>query len=321
MGIAEYFFVFGFDGLRISLQTKKLLKRGPLGGLILFDRNIESPKQVKTLVEELKALSGNPYFVINIDQEGGRFQRLKPPYFGAYPRACDISEGEAYGFGSQMGEELSSLGINQVNAPVLDVNTNPSNPIIGDRAFSNDPAKVYKIAKEYIRGLQDKGVFACGKHFPGHGDTELDSHLALPVVKHSKKHLEKYEFYPFKELIPHGLKFMMTAHVLYTELDKNNSATFSQKILGQILRDEWHYEGLVISDDLGMAGALVRGDLDDMCLEAFAAGCDLLLVCDHHERHPELIEKLEKAIKKSSALQARAEESLKRIQRIMQTRS
>jgi beta-N-acetylhexosaminidase len=309
---AGKFFMLGFGGTRVPASLQQWVKKYGLGGAILFDRNIETPEQVTKLTRELKNLSSD--FLISIDQEGGKFQRLKPPLFGAYPPACEVTLETAYDVGSTMGRELAALGINFDNAPVLDVNSNPKNPIIGNRSFSADPKLVAQMGQLFVQGFQDNHVIACGKHFPGHGDTSQDSHLTLPVVKKTREALEAVEFYPFRELMRHNqLPSIMTAHVVYTALDPDLPATFSKKIMIDLLRKEWGYKGVVITDDLGMAGALSRGDLPDVCIEAFTAGCDLLLVCDHHERHEELIEALAKAIAQSDPLKKRAQESLERI--------
>ncbi|MFH0799831.1 MAG: beta-N-acetylhexosaminidase [Pseudomonadota bacterium] len=313
------FFILGFDGIRVPASLKKLHDCCGLGGVVLFDRNIRSAQQLKELTRELRDLSPRHPFIISIDQEGGRFQRLKPPHFSAFPPACDVDAETALEIGQRMGEELKDLGINVDFAPVLDVDTNPRNPIIGVRSFGSDPQLVAQRGRLFIKGLEEKGVLACGKHFPGHGDTDEDSHLTLPVVRKDQKALERCELLPFKNLVQqknHALKCLMTAHVLYPALDPGHPATFSKRILTDLLRGEWGYEGLVISDDMGMAGALSRADLPDASVLSFAAGCDLVLVCEHHDRHEEIITTLRKAIEKSPSLQKRAEESLGRINRV-----
>ena len=173
---------------------------------------------------------------------------------------------------------------------------------------------VAEIGKSFIKGLQESGVRACGKHFPGHGDTIGDSHLTLPVVDHPVERLRSIELLPFREAINSGLKCLMTAHVMYPALDPENPATFSQKILVDLLRRELGFKGIVVTDDLGMAGSLSKGDLREVCIQAFAAGCDQLLVCEDHPRHEEIVDALETAIDTSDALQDRIRDSLGRIQ-------
>lgn len=309
-------FILGFDGISVPASLKRLSERHGLGGVVLFDRNIESPEQLKQLTRELQPLSPDGSLIVSIDQEGGRFQRLRPPNFTAFPPACEVGVQTALDLGQRMGEQLATLGINVDFAPVLDVNTNPHNPIIGERSFGADPQVVAEVGKLFVQGLQEKGVWACGKHFPGHGDTDQDSHMTLPVVDHLIERLRAVELVPFRELIEAGLRAVMTAHVLYQALDPEHPATFSSRILSGLLRKELGFKGLIITDDMGMVGSLSQADLPEGCIQAFVAGCDLLLVCDHHERHEEMIEALEKAMDRSEALQKRAWESLERIRRV-----
>ncbi len=310
---AGKFFVLGFDGYEVPDSLKKIAGEHGLAGIILFDRNIESAEQVAELSRQLQELSADHPLVISIDQEGGRFQRLKPPIFGDYPRACDVNRTDAYGVGQRMGKELASLGITIDYAPVLDVCTNSENPIIGERAFSSDPAEVIAIASEFVKGMQEQGVLACGKHYPGHGDTHEDSHLTLPAVNHSMQRLQEVELLPFRELLGTAIRIVMTAHILYPALDPDHPATFSSKILNDLLRQQQGYQDLIITDDLGMEGALSQADLPGVCVQAFSAGCDLLMVCDHHEKHVEIIETFSQSIRQSEMLQKRALESSERL--------
>ena len=314
---AGKFFVLGFDGATIPASLKRVCARHGLAGVVLFDRNIESPEQLKRLTRELQSLSDDGSLIVAIDQEGGRFQRLKPPVFPAFPPACEIEIESALALGRRMGQQLAQLGINVDLAPVLDVNTNPRNPIIGERSFGSDPQHVVRVGKLFVKGLQDKGVVACGKHFPGHGDTDQDSHLTLPVVDHPIERLRAVELVPFRALIEAGLQCLMTAHVLYPALDTQHPATFSEMILGNLLREELGFQGLIITDDMGMAGSLSQADVPEACVQAFAAGCDLLLVCEHHDRHERIIEALGEAIDRSAALQERAGQSLERLRRVI----
>lgn len=317
---AGKFFILGFDGTTVPSSLNNLFMQYGLGGVILFDRNIKTSEQLKELTAALRIYLSED-IIISIDQEGGDFQRLKPPQFAEYLPAYKIKKRDiAYDIGLKMGYELAGLGINLNFAPVLDVNTNPNNPIIGKRSFGSKPQHVAEIGMAFIHGLHEGRVIACGKHFPGHGDTCEDSHLELPIVVHPMKRLESVELIPFHKAVESGIKSVMTAHVLYPALDPDYPATFSKRILTDLLRKEWGYEGLVISDDMGMAGALSRADLSDACIQAFAAGCDLVLVCEHHDRHEEIIEALRKAIDKSCSLQKRAEESVNRIRKILDNR-
>ncbi len=308
------FFILGWDGMEVTPSLTRLVERYGLGGVILFDRNIDSPAQIKKLTQQIRQLPSKHPLLISTDQEGGQFQRMKPPRFGTLPPACDVRLDDALEVGRKLGRELSELGLNLDMAPVLDVHTNPQNPIIGVRSFHSDPATVVAVGQKVIQGMHEHEVWACEKHFPGHGDTSEDSHLTLPVVNHPLERLQEIEIRPFRELFAHELQFVMSAHVVYPALDpEKRPATFSPPILQKLLRDDLGFEGLVVTDDLGMAGSLSRGDIVDAVLEAFAAGCDLLLVCEHLDRHEEVIAKLGEAITQSTALQERAKASRARL--------
>ena len=221
--------------------------------------DIEHPEQLAELIADLQAFASKagapaPLF-ISVDQEGGRVSRLNPP-FTRFPEPCCLglaqSESLAQRFGLALGHELNAVGINMDYAPVLDVNTNPDNPIIGKRAFSNDPDWAGRLGVSFMKGMQEAGVLPVGKHFPGHGDTSLDSHLALPTVDRANKILEQVELVPFQQAIQHGLDVIMTAHVIYHAWDDKNTATFSPMILQTILRERLGFKGLVMSDDGGL---------------------------------------------------------------------
>jgi beta-N-acetylhexosaminidase len=220
-----------------------------------------------------------------------------------------------------VGLELAVLGFNTSFAPVLDVDSNPANPVIGDRSFGSDPRSVMRMGVAYIRGLQSSGVLACAKHFPGHGDTELDSHLALPRVKHSRKRLDEIEIPPFRAAVGAGVAAVMTAHVVYDALDAGGPATLSRAVVGSLLRAELGFQGLCISDDLCMQGVSPHGGDDpkevaDVAVESIAAGCDVLLVCSAPEAqraaHAAMVERAEK----DARFKARCAQSFERVVRI-----
>ena len=202
----------------------------------MFERNFENPKQLKSLIEDLQSLTSpnSPPLFISVDQEGGRVTRLKKNFTQFPPMSCLGKAGSddlAYRFGMAMGKEMRAVGINMDYAPVLDVHSNPANPIIGKRAISSDPDVVARLGCKIIQGFQDAGTVPVGKHFPGHGDTSQDSHLMLPRVERNKESLEQIELVPFSRAFQKGLDVVMTAHVVYPALDKNSVATFSKPIL------------------------------------------------------------------------------------------
>jgi beta-N-acetylhexosaminidase len=182
-------------------------------------------------------------------------------------------------FGAALAAELKAVGITLDYAPVLDIHTNPKNPIIGDRALAEDADSVARLGATIIRALQDNGVAACGKHFPGHGDTSVDSHLALPIVEHPPDRIRRVEFVPFREAIRADVAFIMTAHVLVPSLDEDKPATLSPRVVRALLREELGFPGVILSDDLEMKAIASTYRVPDAAVDAIAAGCDALLIC------------------------------------------
>lgn len=319
-------FVWGFDGTKVTASLRSLLKKHPIAGAVLFRRNIESVDQLKALNHDL-ARVGGPNFLIAIDEEGGRVSRLPagsikfPPaaFWGRfYERTKDLRG--IVRMGRVLGRELKSVGVNLDFAPVLDVNSNPKNPIIGDRAFSDDPNIAAKVALAFAEGLKREGILVCGKHFPGHGDTASDSHLTLPRVKRSRRVLENVELLPFRKAIAARIPMLMTAHVVYDALNPKNPkaaklpATLSPMILKDLLRKRLGFQGVVISDDLQMKAVSKSYAPDEAAVLSLEAGVDLLLICEGFEKiGPSVMAKTARAVAKSPALRRQVEESLKRI--------
>ena len=309
-------FVWGFEGTSLSPALRRALRRYPPAGVILFRRNIESPHQLRALTSALRKEVG-ARLLIGIDQEGGRVSRFPEP-FTPFPAAETwglISKlsgtGLLRGVGRLMGRELASVGINLDFAPVLDVNSNPKNPVIGDRAFSDDPAEVIRTAIPFAQGLRESGVIPCGKHFPGHGDTVSDSHLVLPRVNRPLASLKKVELPPFRAAVRAGIPMLMTAHVVYRALDRENPATLSHAIVTRLLRKKWGYRGVVISDDLQMKA--IRFPLEEAVRLGIEAGIDLQLVCRGYE---ELSARIPQWAEKSAPFRPQIEASLARVERL-----
>jgi beta-N-acetylhexosaminidase len=274
-------FCVGFEGSAPSAEVLELVRRG-VYGVILFGRNVVDAEQVAALVAELKRAAGRP-LLVSIDQEGGRVARLRAPQgFTELPpmRAVGATGDAALAFdvGALLGRELRAVGIDQDYAPVVDVDTNPANPVIGDRSLSRDPAEVARLGAALARGLQSAGVAACAKHFPGHGDTSEDSHTHLPRLAHALERLRAVELVPFRGLAEAGVASVMTAHVVFDALDAQRPATLSEPVL-RLLRDECGYDGCVISDDLEMKAVAEHFPLAEAVPAALAAGVDAVLVC------------------------------------------
>jgi beta-N-acetylhexosaminidase len=269
-------------GTTITPELRSLTREFSLGGVILFARNIEAPEQVAELSHDVQALAADAPLWVSVDQEGGRVARLRTP-FTVWPPMATLGRsgdpGLAGRFAAALAAELRAVGITLDYAPVLDIHTNPKNPIIGDRALGEEAAIVARMGAVIVRALQEGGVAACGKHFPGHGDTAVDSHLELPLVEHPPDRIRRVECVPFREAIAAGVAFIMTAHVLVPSFDEQRPATLSPRIVQDLLRDELGYPGVILSDDLEMKAIARDHPVPDAAVQAIAAGCDGLLVC------------------------------------------
>lgn len=275
-------FMVGIPDPALTSETRAQLQDLRPGGVILFKRNYRTPDTLAALCEELHALLPDQPPLIALDHEGGRVHRLAPP-FTHFPPAAKIgftgSATLAQQIGQAMGAELSGIGIDLDFAPVLDVCTNPANTVIGDRAFASDPQLVGILGCAQARGLRDGGVIPCGKHFPGHGATLLDSHHDLPHDERTLQEILSTNLQPFRMAIAEEIEMLMTAHVLYPALDPDFPATLSQRIVTRILRQQLNFHGVVITDDLEM-GAIMRHDgAERATVQALQAGADMLLIC------------------------------------------
>jgi beta-N-acetylhexosaminidase len=273
-----------FSGVDVPAELRSLAREFDLGGVTLFERlgNIESPEQVAGLAFDARSLGVEWSAWVGIDQEGGRVARLRSP-FTEWPPMAVLGRSDdadlAARFARALAAELAAVGISLDYAPVLDIHTNPKNPVIGDRALGDRPETVAKLGRAIIEELQRAGIAACGKHFPGHGDTAADSHLELPIVEHPPDRLRAVEFLPFQAAIEAHVAFIMTAHVLVTTIDDERPATLSRRIVKDILRDELKFRGVIVSDDLEMKAIADRYSPDEAAVEAIAAGCDAVLIC------------------------------------------
>jgi beta-N-acetylhexosaminidase len=288
----------GFPGPRAPEVLLERIREGRVGGVVLFKRNVETPEQLRDLVGSLRdAAPSNAPLLVAIDQEGGRVQRLRAPWT-EWPSMARVAErgdprGTA-GLASALAVELREVGVNLDFAPSVDVATNPRNPVIGDRSFGPTPERVARHARAFVQALQAGGVAACAKHFPGHGDTDEDSHLRLPRLDHDLPRLRRIELPPFVAAIEAGVASVMTAHVLLPRLDPSRPATLSRAAL-RLLREELGFEGVVFSDDLEMRAVADRYPLRERVLGALRAGVDALLLCSDVALWEEAIAVLEAA--------------------------
>ncbi|MCC6647306.1 MAG: beta-N-acetylhexosaminidase [Polyangiaceae bacterium] len=306
--------VAGFEGPAPSARFVEALARGWRGGAILFSRNLPDVTHAWRLCASLaaRAPASRPLFLA-VDQEGGRVARLRSPV-ARLPPMRELARHGAETLrhaGDVLGAQLAAIGFNLDFAPVLDVDTNPANPVIGDRAFSSDPREAAALALAFHEGLA-RHVLGCGKHFPGHGDTDTDSHLALPRVTHGAARLDEIELVPFAAAARARVATLMTAHVVVDALDPGVPATLSRTIVHELLRERLGYQGVVFSDDLEMAAIAAHFDLRDAAIAAIAAGCDALLICKREELAEEVHDALVREAERSVAFRARCEEAVGR---------
>lgn len=279
--------MIGIDGTTLTPEVRQLIRDLHIGGIVIFERNAESPSQLAQLIRDLQALAhenGDPRLLIAIDQEGGVVARLKESRgFTEFPGAMAIAATgdteNARRIARAQAEELRALGININLAPDLDVNNNPLNPVISTRSFGSDAARVAQFGAAYIEGAQDAGILAIGKHFPGHGDTAIDSHIALPTVPHDRARLEHIEFVPFRAASNARVAGIMSAHVTFPAIEPSGIAsTLSPRVLTNLMRDEMQFDGLILTDSLEMGALRTSGYPPPIAAAtALQAGADVLL--------------------------------------------
>ena len=272
----------GLPGPGMTVELASIAREFSLAGVVLFARNVEEPEQVADLSRAITDLGGDLPPWVAVDQEGGRVARFRRGFTIWPPMATLGRAGDpalARRFAAALAAELAAVGVTLDFAPVLDVLTNARNPAIGDRALGTRPGTVAELGTAIIETLQAAGIAACGKHFPGHGDTALDSHHDLPVVEHDPDRLRAVELEPFRAAIAAGVASIMTGHLLVPALDEERPATLSPRIVDGLLRAELGFDRLVFTDDMEMKAVTARIGVPEAAVQAVAAGCDAVLVC------------------------------------------
>ena len=313
----------GIQGTTLAPAELELVRRG-VGGVILFARNVAEPGQVAELARSLKAGAPGP-LLICVDQEGGRVQRLRPPHWTAWPSMRRLGEIDQQGgldgtngtviaerVGEMIARELSASGIDVDFAPVLDVDTNPDNPVIGDRSFSRDARRVARLGLALAQGLERSGVASCAKHFPGHGDTSQDSHLTLPRLAHDEKRLWEVELVPFVAAARAGIASVMTAHVRFETFDRL-PATLSPVAL-RLLRQDVGFRGCCISDDLEMRAISDIWGIPDAAELSITAGCDAVLVSHTLQHQHDAIDAIARGARAGTLPRERLAEAASRVE-------
>jgi beta-N-acetylhexosaminidase len=315
-------FAVGFPGKNITPEIKTLIHDYHIGSIILFAHNIGTPQEVfqltKALQREAKEAGYKYPLLIAIDEENGTVKRLGKDA-GEYPGAMAVSATDdlqiAYDLGVATGDNLSKLGINWNYAPVLDVNNNPNNPVIGVRSFGENPETVAKFGVATMKGLQDGGVATSIKHFPGHGDTNIDSHFSMPRIDHSIDRLHEVELMPFKTAIKEGADSVMTAHIVFPALESEEGrpATLSKKIITNLLREELDFNGVIVTDALEMKAISDNFGISEGAVEALNAGADKILIGHLPEEQFKALKRVEEAVINDEISKKRIKESLTRV--------
>lgn len=272
----------------------------PYGGVILFAKNIGSPKQLKCLIADIKERAGRD-ILISVDQEGGSVTRVNfpdmTPLSGNMAIGMSGSERLAFLNGVICGREIRDFGFNVDFAPCADINSNPDNPIIGVRSFGEDPDKVSCMTASFLKGLKAGGIIPCAKHFPGHGDTSFDSHLTMPVSHKTYGELEECELIPFVSAIRAGVPMIMTSHISFPSVDPSGlPATLSKDILTGILRNRLGFDGVIITDSMAMDGVRKKFGYGRACALALKAGADMLIACGSEDHRKEAFDEIKKAV-------------------------
>lgn len=308
----------GVAGTALQQETSSLIHDFKVGGMILYGNNLETTTQSVNLVNDLmKANADNrlPLF-IGTDQEGGNVVRL-PRALTNFPtnqKIGAINEARfSYEIGSLLGEQLKAFGFNLDFAPVLDVNSNPKNPVIGDRSFSNNPQIVSELGIQTMKGLASQQVIPVIKHFPGHGDTSVDSHLALPKVEKSLKDLNETELIPFKAAIESGADVVMVAHILLPKIDQNYPSSMSKEVITGILREQIGFDGVVMTDDMTMGAIANHYNMGQAAVAAVKAGNDIVLMAHGFSNVTSAIEAIKAAVNNGEISEAQINESVRRI--------
>lgn len=316
----------GMDGTEVQSDISLLIKERQVGGIILYSDNIVSAAQTNKLLAGLKQINheagGKLPLLLSADQEGGRVSRL-PKEITKFPASKSVGSTNdtnyAYQVGTALGEAMKAVGLNTDFAPVLDVNTNPDNPVIGDRAFGSTAKLVSSMGVQEMLGIKSQGVIPVVKHFPGHGDTSVDSHFGLPIVNHDLQRLRSIELVPFRSAIKEGAPVVMIGHILMTKLDPDTPASMSRIIIQDLLREELKFNGVVITDDMTMGAVGKVKAIGPASVQAVLAGSDIILVGHDVAQQQSVLHALTTAVQNGKIPQSVIDASVYRIAKLKQS--
>ncbi|QUG43320.1 beta-N-acetylhexosaminidase [Psychrobacillus sp. INOP01] len=307
----------GIKGTTITNETKKIISTHQVGGIILFKDNLKNANQSVSLLNSIKQenIKNKVPLFLGVDEEGGRISRL--PELTKLPTSENLGKlndaSLSYNIGKLLGKELSAFGFNLDFAPVLDINSNPDNPIIGDRSFGTDAEIVSKLGLQLMKGIQSEQVISVVKHFPGHGDTAVDSHKELPIIQKSLADLHVLELIPFTRAVEQGAEVIMIGHILLPKIDSAYPASISKEIITDVLREQLGFEGIIITDDMTMKAILNTFEISEAAVSAVKAGNDIVLVAHDYANVKKAKEAILQAIEAGEITEQRIDESVKRI--------
>lgn len=308
----------GIDGYTLNENTKSLLQKSKVGGVILFSNNVQNTNQLLKLLNLLKSenLQNKIPLFLSVDEEGGRVTRM-PAEFKKFPTNKAIGkvndEMLSYNIGSSIAYEIGSFGFNMDFAPVLDINSNPNNPVIGNRSFGTNVSIVSSLGIQTMRGIQSQNIIPVVKHFPGHGDTSIDSHMGLPSVNNDLKRLKSFELKPFADAIKNNADAVMIAHILLPKIDKEYPSSMSKIIITDILRRDLKFNGVIITDDMTMGAITKNYNISEASIKSVKAGTDIVLVCHGYDNEIAVINALKNSVSKGDISEKRIDESVYRI--------
>ena len=308
--------ITGFNGSEYNDDMDRLINEYKVGGVILFARNIEDSNQMIDLTRALQENNNNLPLFISIDEEGGRVSRL-PDDVEKFPSAFTIGlindQQTAYENGKEIGYTLKRLGINLDYAPVLDIYSNENNTVIGDRAFSTEESIVSTMGIATMEGIEDSDIIPVVKHFPGHGDTEVDSHYGLPIVYKTLEELRNFEFIPFVKAIESGCDVIMVSHIILNEVDSSNPASLSKIVISDLLRKDLEFDKVVITDDMSMGAITSIMSIEEACIKSIEVGCDILLLGNAYEEIEQVINSIKLKLYNGEISEEQINKSVKRI--------
>lgn len=309
--------ITGIEGPGIDNEIQNFIQEKHVGAVILLGRNIQNAKQMENLVKNIKNLNRShiPLF-IGVDEEGGRITRF-PKEIIPTPTKREIggtnNSNIAFKLGKLIGEKTSSFGINMNFSPVLDIDSNPNNPVIGDRSYGSTPEIVKEYGTNEMLGLAETGVIPVIKHFPGHGDTELDSHIDLPLLTHTKERMYSFELLPFIHAINKGADSVMVGHLVVSAFDEQYPASMSKALISDLLRHELQFDGVIMTDDMTMGAILENYEIGEAAVQSIKAGSDLILINHGYDNTARVIEAIMEAVQNGEITESRINLSVERI--------